>query len=77
MNKTHYSILAIVMVMTLGVAVATPSALALEQTSVQASEQGTDQSQNGVSILSPQIGKQISSQSSIQAACVYISIVCG
>ena len=77
MNKTHYSILAIVMVMTLGIAIATPSAFALSQSSVQASQQGTDQSQNGVSILSPQISKQISSQSSIQAACVYINIVCG
>ena len=77
MNKTYYSILAIVMVMTLGIAIAAPNAFALTQTSVQASEQGTDQSQNGVSVLSPQISKQISSQSSIQAACVYINILCG
>ena len=78
MNKTHYSILAIVMVMTLGIALAAPSAFALEQKSTQNSGQGTSQSQNGVvNILSPQISKQISSQSSTQNACVYISILCG
>ena len=78
MNKTHYSILAIVIVMTLGIAIVTPNIFALEQTSDQSSEQGTLQSQNGVvNILSPQISKQISSQSSTQNACVFVSIVCG
>ena len=77
MNKTHYSILAIVMVMTLGIAIATPSAFAVTQTSIQASEQGTEQSQNGVvNVLSPQISKQMSSQSSIQAACIYVIAFC-
>ena len=77
MNKTHYSILAIVMVMTLGIAIAAPSAFALTQSSAQVSEQGSAQSQNGISVLSPQISKQISSQSSIQLACVYINVICG
>jgi hypothetical protein len=77
MNKTHYSILAIVMAMTLGIAIVTPSAFAVTQNSIQASDQGTDQSQNSVAtVLSPQISKQISSQSSIQAACVYVVAFC-
>ena len=47
MNKTHYSILAIVMIMTLGIAIATPNAFALEENSVQASQQLASQAQTG------------------------------
>ena len=77
MNKTHYGILAVVMIMTLGIAIVTPNAFALSQSSSQGIAQSTGQSQNGVSMFSPQINKQVNSQSSIQSACVYISIVCG
>ena len=75
--KTSFAIMGIIAAVALVMSLAAPSAFALTQSSAQVSEQGSAQSQNGISVLSPQISKQISSQSSIQAACVYISIVCG
>jgi len=78
MNKTHYSILAIVIVMTLGVAVATPSALALDETSVQGNEQLASQEQTGGLIIgSPQISVPVNVQVNTQLACVAATILCG
>lgn len=76
MNKTYYSILAIVMIATLGIAVATPNAFALSQSSSESLGQATGQSNLG-SLLSPQVSIQNGDQSSIQEACVLVSIVCG
>ena len=75
--KTTFAILGIIAAVGLLVSIATPSAFALTQSSTQASGQASGQSQIGVSVLSPQTSAQLSGQSSIQAACVFVSIVCG
>jgi hypothetical protein len=77
MNKTYYSIVAIVMVMTLGLAVATSNAFALSQSSTESAGQATGQSQLGLSILSPQISVQGVDQSTNQEGCLFESYVCG
>ena len=78
MNKTHYSILAIVMVMTLGIALAAPSAFALSQSANQGIAQSTGQTQlSGLNLFSPQTSAQANGQSINQNACVFVSIVCG
>jgi hypothetical protein len=71
MNKTHYSILAIVMAMTLGIAIVTPSAFATEETSNQDSAQLASQEQTGGLIFgSPQISVPVNVQVNTQLACV-------
>ena len=78
MNKTHYSILAIVMVMTLGIALAAPSAFALSQGIAQGSSQTTIQGQGSlVNLVSPQTSISASSQSATQNACVLVVAFCG
>jgi len=77
MNKTHYSILAIVMVMTLGIAIAAPSAFALTQSSTQFSELSSSLSQTGINIAHPQTSVLGSSQSIVQTDCVFFSFGCG
>ena len=78
MNKTLYSILAIVMVMTLGIALAAPSAFALDETSNQDSTQLANQEQTGGVIFgSPQISVPVNVQVNTQLACVAATILCG
>ena len=78
MNKTHYSILAIVIVMTLGIAIVTPNVFALEENSEQASQQLASQEQTGGIIFgSPQISVPVNVQVNTQLACVAATILCG
>ena len=76
--KTTFAILGIIAAVGLLVSIATPSAFALTQSSSQSSGQFSSQGQGSLLNLgSPQTSAQISGQSSIQAACVFVSIVCG
>ena len=78
MNKTHYSILAIVMVMTLGITIATPSAFATDEFSYQGNQQQATQEQTGGIIFgSPQISVPVNVQVNTQLACVAATILCG
>jgi hypothetical protein len=77
MNKTHYSILAIVMVMTLGIAIAAPSAFATDEISYQGNQQLANQEQTGGLIFgSPQISVPVNVQVNTQLACVAGNIFC-
>ena len=76
--KTTFAILGIIAAVGLLVSIATPSAFALTQSSGQSSSQSSSQGQGSlVNLFSPQTSIQGSAQSSIQAACVFVSIVCG
>ena len=76
--KTTFAILGIIAAIGLLVSIATPGAFALTQSSSQSSGQALGQSQiSGLNLVSPQTGAQASVQSSIQSACVLVSIVCG
>jgi len=76
--KTTFAILGIIAAVGLLVSIATPGAFALTQSSSQSSGQALSQSQGSLLNLgSPQTGAQASVQSSIQSACVFVSIVCG
>jgi len=76
--KTTFAILGIIAAVGLLVSIATPGAFALTQSSSQSSGQALGQSQiSGLNLVSPQTGAQASVQSSIQSACVLVSIVCG
>ena len=78
MNKTHYGILAVVMIMTLGIAIVTPNAFALSQSSSQGIAQGVSQEQTGGLILgSPQINIPVNVQVNTQMACVAGTVLCG
>jgi hypothetical protein len=76
--KTTFAILGIIAAVGLLVSIATPSAFALTQSSGQAIGQSSSQGQGSVFNLgSPQTSVQGAGQSNIQAACVFVSIVCG
>jgi len=76
--KTTFAILGIIAAIGLLVSIATPGAFALTQSSSQSSGQFSSQGQGSLLNLgSPQTGAQASVQSSIQSACVLVSIVCG
>ena len=76
--KTTFAILGIIAAVALVTSLAAPNAFALTQTNGQASGQALGQSQiSGLNLVSPQTGAQASVQSSIQSACVLVSIVCG
>jgi len=76
--KTSFTILGIIAAVALVTSLAAPNAFALSQSSSQSSGQALGQSQiSGLNLVSPQTGAQASVQSSIQSACVLVSIVCG
>ena len=76
--KTSFTILGIIAAVALVTSLAAPNAFALTQGSYQGSSQYQSQGQGSVLNLgSPQTGVQASGQSNIQAACVFVSIVCG
>jgi len=76
--KTSFTILGIIAAVALVTSLAAPNAFALYQSSSQGSSQSQVQTQiSGLNLVSPQTGVQASGQSNIQAACVFVSIVCG
>ena len=75
--KTTFAILGIIAAVGLLVSIATPSALALTQSSGQGNTQLSSQSQTGLSFFSPQTSGQGSGQSSIQSACIAFNLACG
>ena len=76
--KTTFAILGIIAAAALVATIAVPNAFALTQSSGQFSGQGSSQTQiSGLNLLSPQTSAQVSGQSSIQAACVAVSVFCG
>jgi len=76
--KTSFTILGIIAAVALVTSLAAPNAFALYQSSSQGSSQSQGQTQiSGLNLVSPQTGVQASGQSNIQAACVFVSIVCG
>jgi hypothetical protein len=75
--KTTFAILGIIAAVGLVMSIATPNAFALTQISGQGSSQSSSQTQAGISVLSPQTSLQGSGQSSIQAACLALNVICG